>query len=263
MKTEILAAFVKRFNFTDNKIKTLHDTFHESVTGQNRAISSMKREISNKNITLLDKEIAHILSTIPENKNEQFAKELADYKNRQELLEKQHNAMLLQEPAKAQKGKAGRGIEKIFINAKKDLIIAYTDGTRTNLGKTFTETVHHHGGGGGLSKTEVLRLIKPNIKLVDSSVSPFPVPADTQIIEVTVDEDNIDLDLSPLSDANFELIIIRNDIGPGTAILDVIPNGSEKLKEPGTGTLLDNKNIVGDGSSLRILPVNATHWYIT
>ena len=102
-----------------------------------------------------------------------------------------------------------------------------------------------------------------NIVKITSADSPFSVPADTKVIEVTIDSTDVDINLATLASAKFELLIIRNDIGAGTAILDVIPNGSEKIKEPGTGTLLSNKIISGDGSSLSILPINATHWYIT
>ena len=87
------------------------------------------------------------------------------------------------------------------------------------------------------------------VKRITSADSPYTVVSTDDIIEATIDDTDIDILLLPLIRVKRKLLIIRNDIGPKTAVLDVIANGSEKIKEPG-GVLIDNKEMDGDGDSL-------------
>ena len=99
------------------------------------------------------------------------------------------------------------------------------------------------------------------VKLITSADSPYTVVNSDDIIEATIDATDIDILLLPLADVKRELRIIRNETGAGTAVLDVITNGSEKIKEPG-GVLIGNKEMNGDGDSLNLLGINSAHYNI-
>jgi hypothetical protein len=190
VKLEIIAALVKRFNKTDDKIKALH----ESVTSQNTKFISFT--------SAFDK-ISQRLN-VEANKNQQFSQDLGALNRNIKSLSERNKQILLQEAIKPQDGEDGlsayqiwleegnkgtvddfleslkgedgddgedgRGIEKIFINPKKHWIAVYTDGTRVDLGKIISETIYQ--GGGGYSKGQITRIIEAysqNYRIINDS----------------------------------------------------------------------------------------------
>jgi len=103
----------------------------------------------------------------------------------------------------------------------------------------------------------------PQVVQITSADSPYTVISSDDIIEATMGTSNIDILLLPLTNVERNLLIMRNKAagGEGTGKLDVIANGSEKIKEPG-GVLINNKVINGDGNSLNLAGVNSVHYNI-
>lgn len=139
-------------------------------------------------------------------------------------------------------------------------------GSSSNILDTFTMPVFDPSVGANKEFTATIDQLKIlfeslTVKAITSADTPYTVLSTDELIEVTIDSTNIDIQLLALAATSRPLIIIRNNTGAGTGVLDTLVAGSDKIKEPG-GTLITSKTIDGDGDSLSLLGINAAHWNI-